>query len=107
VHIPQSPFHLPEQFHGAAPGGPWEPRQKRARDVLDLLSAERPGRWQEIADDDTHVKTTLSAVGPDVAARLLLHAWLLTMANTHVILGWPLPERPLPTLEELRSLSDA
>jgi len=61
--------------------------------VLDKLGNNEPV-WQEITQQNARVKTTLSKLGPEVAARLAYHGYVLAMANLHVILDFPLLEIP-------------
>lgn len=98
VQIGRSPFELPNRFrHGR------DDRAARARAVLDALAAEPESEadWDRVARLNAGVGTTLSAVGAEAGARLLRHAYALTMANAHVLLGYPL--RPIPSLAELEA----
>ena len=47
------------------------------------------------ADEYVLVRGT-PKIKPDVAARLMRHAYALTMANAHVLLGYPLLTIPEP-----------
>jgi hypothetical protein len=49
------------------------------------------------------VKTALSKIPSETTARMLRHAYALTMANAHVLLGYEL--RPIPTLAEMEALT--
>ncbi len=91
VHIAQSPYDVAGKF---ATDTTWPGRAQRAGAVLALLRADATtseADWAAIAKDDPKVKTTLSALGIETSARLLRHAYVLSMANLHVILGFPLP----------------
>lgn len=91
VHIPQSPFKVPLA---------WQKDQgekgERARAVLAALRAGSAdpqaveNYWEQVADVNKVVKTTLFRLKPAVSSRLLHHAYVLTMANLHVQLGYPL-----------------
>ena len=59
--------------------------------------------WTQDADASRSVKTALSKIPPEVTARLLRHAYALTMANAHVLLGYEL--RPIPSLTDLEALT--
>ena len=50
--------------------------------------------WQRITDSNVRVRTTLSRLGPDAAARLIYHGYVLAMANLHTILDSPLLDVP-------------
>jgi hypothetical protein len=97
VHIPQSPIGVAERI--ARVGSPAQ--QARATAVLPLIPGTAE-EWRETAAANTAVKTTLGKLGPDAVARLLYHAYVLAMINSHVILGYPLLE--FPTLADMRDL---
>ncbi len=90
VHIPESPFVVPKAFEADAT---WPDRATRAGDVLKALG-NTEAEWAETAKADSTVGTVLSKLGTDVSARLIHHAYVLTMANLHVILGTPLLPMP-------------
>lgn len=87
VQIAQSPFVVPEKF-AKAPGAVGA----RANEVLEFLTGG-PGRdaWAKIADDNAAVGTSLSKFGTNVTARLLYHAYVVTMCNLHVLFGNDFP----------------
>jgi predicted acylesterase/phospholipase RssA len=91
VHIPRSPFEIATEF---AAQTFWPQRAERARAVLSHLSGEDQVEWEQIAKDDSAVGTTLWGFGTEVSARLLRHAYVLAMANLHVILDYPLLDVP-------------
>ena len=97
VHIPQSPFKVPLSW---ARGD--DEFAERARAVLAALraSGDSPkaakNHWEQVADANKAVKTTLLRLPNAVAARLLHHAYVLAMANLHVTLDYPL--RPIPDI---------
>ncbi len=97
VHIEQSPFDVPDAF---ADSQAWPPRRERARGALAVLAggdeAAARAQWTAIARENARVKTTLSRIPPEAAARLLRHAYVLAMVNAHVILGHPLGGLPAP-----------
>jgi subtilisin family serine protease/predicted acylesterase/phospholipase RssA len=90
VHIAQSPFDVARAF---APREDWLDRAVRARDVLMRLG-DTHQEWEEVAAKNAAVKTSLSRLGTDVAARLLWHGYVLAMTNLHVILDYPLLRIP-------------
>ena len=98
VQIDRSPLALPRQF---ARGD--DEYARRARAALDHLSAVPDSEWTQDADASRSVKTALSKIPAEVTARLLRHAYALTMANAHVLLGYEL--RPIPSLTELEALT--
>ena len=90
VHIPESPFVVPKAFLDDTT---FPDRAERARAALVALG-DTEAQWAETAKADSTVGTVLSKLGTDVSARLLHHAYVLTMANLHVILGTPLLPMP-------------
>lgn len=92
VHIPQSPFTVPDHFAGEETA--WPERSARAKAVVEKLRGddEEATRraWRQTAKDNAAVKTTLVAFSPEVCARLLYHAYVLAMINLHVILDFPM-----------------
>jgi hypothetical protein len=88
VHIADSPFVVPDSFAtGKGPG------RDRALDVIAHLGDTRK-EWDARAERTPAVKTNLSKLGTDDAADLLFHAYVLAMANLHVVLGYPLLAMP-------------
>ncbi|MEJ7562682.1 MAG: hypothetical protein WKF45_09185, partial [Ilumatobacteraceae bacterium] len=77
---------------------------QRARAALAHLAELTDDEWQAEAQASRSVKTALSKIPADRAARLLRHAYALTMANAHVLLDYPL--LPLPQLRDLEALSE-
>lgn len=96
VNIPQTPYTVADEYKKRAEG-PWKDRARRARAVIALIGDEDQQReaWKRTAKENAEIPTVLSAIGAEVSARLLRHAYILAMANCHVILGYPLP-RTLP-----------
>jgi hypothetical protein len=90
VHIEQSPFKVPDAFKAA--GGEWPQRAQNAQAALVALGDDAPTRnyWAQVARDNAAVETTLVGLGEDKSARLMNHAYVLTMVNAHVILDFPL-----------------
>jgi hypothetical protein len=98
VQIDRSPLALPRQFeHGH------DELAQRARAALAHLAPVPDSEWERDADASRSVKTALSKIPAETTARLLRHAYALTMANAHVLLGYEL--RPIPTLAELQELT--
>jgi predicted acylesterase/phospholipase RssA len=91
VDITQSPFKVPNAWKRAE-----GPKGSRARAVLAALHAtgDDPegleGRWEQVTRESSAVPTTLLTLDPALASRLLHHAYVLAMANLHVILDYPL-----------------
>lgn len=76
-------------------------RGERANAVLKILEEVGAETWQADADASAAVGTNLNALGGEVSARLMRHAYAVTMANTHVLLDYPL--RPIPDLAALEA----
>jgi predicted acylesterase/phospholipase RssA len=93
VHIAQSPFRVPSLIVERLPAG--DERVGRAQAVLAKLG-DGEARWQEVVGVTRGVKTTLSKVGEEKAARLVEHGYVLALANLHVHLGYPLLDMPPP-----------
>ena len=102
VSIDQSPYKVPSYF--ATQHDEWPERAGRARAVLALLAEDSKPQWERTAKDNAQVGTTLKRIKLPVAARLLHHAYVVAMANLHVVLDHPLLEIPdLSRFEELVS----
>ncbi len=95
VQIGRSPFATAGAYRRGS-----SPTATRAREVIEALG-DTEKEWDGIAAANAAVGTTLSKIPAERAAHLLRHAYVLTMAETHVLLGYPL--RPVPTLETARS----
>lgn len=65
---------------------------QRASDVLKLLD-NLAVDWDQLAKSNTHAPTTFRGLGVDRTTDLLWHGYLSAMCNTHVVLGYPLPEK--------------
>lgn len=90
VQITQSPFHVARRY---AEGTQEDDAKRRAKEVLAALGATQD-EWAAVAAANRGVKTTLSKLGPEVAVRLVLHGYVLAMANLHVLLDYPLLQIP-------------
>jgi predicted acylesterase/phospholipase RssA len=96
VDIARSPLDLADSFATGT-----DDAAARARAVIALLEPERAA-WREIADHDARMATTLWGFSGTAGARLLRHAYVLAMANLHVLLDYPLLAVPAQaTFEEL------
>jgi predicted acylesterase/phospholipase RssA len=93
VQITQSPFHVAGRFAESTQD---DDEKRRALAVLAALG-DTKSEWASVAAANRAVKTTLSKLGPDVAVRLVLHGYVLAMANLHVLLDYPL--LPVPAAE--------
>jgi predicted acylesterase/phospholipase RssA len=98
VQIDRSPLALPRQFDR---GG--DDYGRRARAAISHLAVVPDEEWERDALASRSVKTALSKIPPHTTARLLRHAYALTMANAHVLLGYEL--LPIPALAELEELT--
>jgi hypothetical protein len=99
VQIDRSPFELPKKF---AKGH--DELAERANQALDRLGrgAAEEEAWAADAEANRHVKTALSKIPADRAARLMRHAYVLTMVNMHVLRNYPL--LPIPTVADFEKL---
>ncbi len=96
IQIDRSPYDLADAY---AQFG--DDRGLRARDVIAKLDAAG-GRdfWSAEAAANRDVKTTLSKIPAERAAGLMRHAYVLTMANAHILLGYPMLD--IPTVGRVR-----
>lgn len=94
AQIDRSPTSLARSFTSGT-----DDAAARARKVLESLPAED---WDAEATANRGVGTTLSRIDADRAARLLRHSYVLTMADAHVVLGYPLVT--VPELTRFRAL---
>ena len=99
VQIDRSPTELAHQF-----GRGGDELAQRARAAIAHLAELSDDEWHAEAHASRSVKTALSKIPADRAARLLRHAYALTMANAHVLLDYPL--LPLPPLRDLEAMSE-
>jgi predicted acylesterase/phospholipase RssA len=97
IQIDRTPYELPRTFVRGT-----DDLARRARAVLDLLTPDEEAAWVADAAANQGVKTALSKIPADRAARLLRHAYVLTMVNMHVLRDYPL--LPIPTVAELEKL---
>jgi predicted acylesterase/phospholipase RssA len=97
VQIDRTPYELPRTF---APGN--DDLARRARAALDLLTPGEEAAWVADAAANQGVKTALSKIPSERAARVMRHAYVLTMVNMHVLRDYPL--LPIPTVAEFEKL---
>jgi hypothetical protein len=97
VQIDRTPYELPRAFVGGH-----DDLARRSRAVLDLLTPGQEAAWVADAAANQGVKTALSKIPADRAARLLRHAYVLTMVNMHVLRDYPL--LPIPGVAEFEKL---
>lgn len=100
VMINRSPYFTAKYFSKQTET--WPERAKRAARVLEVLGDKNRERWEHLAKENSRVKTTLSRLGGEVAARLLCHGYVSAMANLHVILGFPL--LTVPSVDRFRQM---
>ena len=100
VHIAQTPFRVAE--HVAAEPNADPSLRARAHAVLQALAGTE-ARWSALVAETSAVKTTLSGLGADRAARLVEHGYMLAMANLHVLLDYPL--LPVPPAARFDALA--
>jgi len=97
IQIDSSPYSLPRAFANGS-----DDVARRARAALDLLTPGEERAWEAEAEANQGVKTALSKIPSDRAARLLRHAWVLTMVNMHVLRDYPL--LPIPSVSDFEKL---
>ncbi len=97
VQIDRSPYDLPRTFASGH-----DDMARRARAALDALAPDGETAWSAEAAANKGVKTSLSKIPADRAARLLRHSYVLTMVNMHVLLDYPL--LPVPTVADFEKL---
>lgn len=97
VQIDRSPYDLPRDFASGH-----DELARRAGAALDLLTPGEEKAWKAEADANRSVKTALSKIPADRAARLMRHAYVLTMVNMHVLRDYPL--LPVPSVAEFEKL---
>jgi predicted acylesterase/phospholipase RssA len=90
IQIDRSPYDLADSY--ARFGDDQGRAAALAIDVLDRTDGR--DHWEREVAANKEVGTTLSKVPADRAAGLLRHAYVLTMVNCHVLLGYPLLEVP-------------
>ncbi len=91
----------------AEPTGRSNPKSA-AIEALDRLEREdgsiTSAWWQSVAQElNPGVRTNLRGLGSTVAARLIMHGYMATMAHTTTELGWPIP-MSCPTAAEFHDL---
>jgi predicted acylesterase/phospholipase RssA len=96
IQIDRSPYVLPDRY------ARFDDEQGRAAaEVIARLDAtEGRDHWAAEAVASRSVGTNLSRIPVEQAAGLLRHAYVLTMANCHVLLGYPLLD--IPSVERAR-----
>ena len=87
VQISQSPFRVASSYANST-----EPAGNRAREVLQLLGPTEK-EWEEIANENSTVATSLSKFKPEVTAQLIYQGYVVTMCNLHVFFD-DFPLRP-------------
>lgn len=96
IQIDRSPYELADRYARFD-----DERGRAAVDVIARLdAADGRDRWTAEAAASSSVGTNLSKIPVEQAAGLLRHAYVLTMANCHVLLGYPL--LGIPSVERAR-----
>ncbi|MCA1705070.1 MAG: hypothetical protein LC808_18135, partial [Actinobacteria bacterium] len=85
VNIAQSPYDVPHAFENNT--GDSGQRAQAALKALGTLGRTED-QWKALAQSNSGVRTTLGTLTVPVAADLLEHAWVLTVVNVYVILGY-------------------
>jgi len=93
VGIDRSPFLVADRFRCDDDPG------QRAKAVRRLLGDDEASRaaWDRQAAASAGEATQLSKMDPVVAAAIVRHAYVTTMCNAHIILGYPLV--PVPDVD--------
>jgi hypothetical protein len=96
IQIDRSPFELPTAF--CRRGDELAERARAAISALeqDADTDDARASWAAEAAANRAVKTTLSRIGADRAQSLIRHGYVLTLVNSHVLLGYPLHPIPRP-----------
>ena len=102
IQIDRSPFDLPTDFSRS--GDELAERARAAISALekDVGTGDARTYWAGEAEANRTVKTTLSRIDADRAQSLIRHGYVLTMVNSHVLLGYPL--HPIPKAEAFANL---
>ena len=82
VQMAQSPFRVMEAFRRGE-----DALASRAREVIEALGPHTREEWDRIAAATSTVKTTLSALGREVSARLTYQGYVVAMCNLYVLFG--------------------
>ncbi len=90
--LEQSPFDIADYFVKNA--DEWPDWADRAKAVIEKLGATKRNEWRSIVARNRSLATTLRALGRVTSASLLHDAYVVAMANSHVILGYPLLDVP-------------
>ncbi len=101
VQIDRSPFELPKKFERPE-GSPGDDALSQTARRLRKALGDTEADWAKDAKANRKVATKLSKIPADRAARLLRHAYVLTMINAHLLLGYPL--LAIPDVESLLPL---
>jgi len=98
VGINQSPFRVARFFKDHATFG------GRARQVLSMLEAAgiSEAAWDQVTRASDSMSTNLSRIDQHAASDVVWHAYVLTMCNLHVLLGYPI-EPGLPSRDRFAS----
>jgi hypothetical protein len=87
IDIAESPYHLARRYDETLS----EAAQKRAAAVRAMLSDRDEGYWLAFARQTSEAPTTLSRMGLESGARMVMHGYLSAVVAMHVLLGAPLP----------------
>ena len=101
VTIEQTPYKIADYFRERTDTPP--ERAGRADSVLRHFGEDNRAWWKQAVTENSSTATTLTALGLDRSASLLRHGYCVAMANSHVILGYPL--REIPELETFRRIA--
>jgi len=97
VQLDRSPYELPRAFASGS-----DERARRSRAALDLLSPGEERAWKADVEANGALGSAFARIPAERAARLLRHAYVLTMVNMHVVRDYPL--LPVPSLADFEKL---
>jgi hypothetical protein len=88
IQIDRSPWRIPRFLEEGADAD----RAARAVAAIAFLETldETEDQWKCITAENAEVATTFKPLGVEVTARLLYHAYVLSIVDLHVLLGYPL-----------------
>ncbi|MDR2706386.1 MAG: hypothetical protein LBC02_11465 [Planctomycetaceae bacterium] len=83
-----------------------EKQRKRAITILEKLPENYRKEWDNIKEISLKTKTTFRIINKPTAENLIYHAFILTMINAHIILGFPIDYDLLDRIEFRKKIMD-
>jgi predicted acylesterase/phospholipase RssA len=87
IDISESPYHLARRYSNTLHGA----QRDRAKDVRTLFATRDEVYWLAFARQTSETPTTLSRVGLEAGARMVMHGYLSAIVAMHVLMDVPLP----------------